>query len=746
MNTSISQNRILNPGRTVFRRAERDRSPVAAHGPSDTSKISHAANPSGPLRAGMARAPLALAMCGLLACAGHSPAQTQPALQSPSEIKKLSLEQLMDIEVTTVSRTDSTVGQSPAAIFVITQEMIRRSGVTTIPELFRMVPGMDVARIDGNKWAIGSRGFNQRFQDKLLVLVDGRTVYNPVFSGVYWDTVDYPLEDIERIEVIRGPGASVWGANAVNGIINIITKPAKDTQGGLASGGGGTEERGFGTFRYGGKISSNLFYRVYGKGFNRAEQFSATGDPHDGWWAASGGARLDWQAGERDAVMFEGGFFHDVAGRRDLRPTTNAASVVSQSGILFTNIFLNIENELTDGGHVLGRWSHTVDQDSSWTLQAYWDRVSRHLDNLDFVLDWDTYDVDFQHQFPLGDRQKIVYGAGYRLVDSFTSDSRRDNGFVVTWDPNRRLTQTFSLFAQDQIAIVPDKFSVTLGTKVEHNDFTGFEVQPTGRLLWTPTKRQTVWAAVSRAVRTPNLLDQFLLLTVPPVAISPPTFPRISGSRDLDSEAVVAYELGYRAQATDNVSVDAALFYNVYDHLIGARPGAPVPQPDGTVIVPLNRENTLHGETYGVELAANWRVNDWWRLYAAYTWLEIQLHRASGLSPAAEAAEGQSPQQQVYLQSSWDLPGHVELDLIGRFVDELSGFNPGGAPGVPNSIGGYISLDARLAWRPRKNLELAIVGQNLLDNHHPEFGTSPQVRSPVVELQRGVYAKVTVWW
>src|SRR5437667_283469 len=386
--------------------------------------------------------------------------QTRKSLTSSNDLKKLSVEELMGVEVTTVSRRESTVGESPAAVFVITPEDIRRSGATTFPELFRMVPGMDVARIDNNKWAISARGFNDRFNGKLLVQVDGRTVYNPLSSGVYWDAVDYPLEDIERIEVIRGPGASVWGANAVNGIINIITKAAKDTQGGIFSGGGGTEERGFGAFRYGGTIGSDLYYRVYGKGFSRDRQFLRVGNPNDRWWGASGGLRLDWQVGERDSVTFQGDF---------LGPSTS------------------------------------------------------------------------------------------------------DGGFGVSFPPSpHRRPQLFSAFVQDQLTLVEDKLSLTFGSKLEHNDHTGFEVQPTGRLLWTPTKRQSVWAAVSRAVRTPTLSEDGIgtrqLPSFPAALGGAPLFARLAGSPAFKSEELLAYELGYRAQATDRRSVDLALLYNAYDN------------------------------------------------------------------------------------------------------------------------------------------------------------------------------------
>ena len=659
-------------------------------------------------------------------------------------LKKLSLAQLMNIEVTTVSRSDSTVGQSPAAVTVISQEDIRRSGATTFPELFRRVPGMNVARIDGNKWIVSARGFGDRFAGKLLVQIDGRTIYTPVFGGVYWDNVDYPLEDIERIEVLRGPGASVWGANAVNGVINIITKSAKDTQGGMFSAGGGTEERGFGSFHYGGKISDDLYFRVYGKGFNRGEQFSRIGSPNDGWWGASGGLRLDWKAGERDVVMFEAGYFHDVAGRKDLRATTNSLSIVTQMGRTFTNVFLNVEDEVSDGGHVLARWSRTLGPESGWTLQAYWDRVERKLNNIDLFLRWDTFDLDFQHQFPLGDRNKVVWGLGYRYIDANLKSTGIDHGFAVNFPQAHPDSQLFTAFVQDQIILVEDRLTFTLGSKFEQNSHTGFEIQPTARLLWTPTKAQSVWAAASRAVRTPTFLEDATDVSLlPSFSGGTPIFPQIRGNRALESEVLWAYELGYRAQVTPAISTDIALFYNLYDRLVVPRAGALETNSAGTVFRPLNRENGLFAETYGMGLATTWQVADWWRLHGSFAYLKMDFHRTAGLPPSAEAAEGQSPLHQFYLQSSWNLSRDLEFDLIGRYVDRIRGFNPSGAPGVPNSINSYFALDARLAWRPRKNLLLEVVGQNLLDNHHPESGTSSTIRSPVVEIRRGFYGKAT---
>lgn len=658
--------------------------------------------------------------------------QSSKQSQVPPRLAPLGLEKLMDMEVTTVTRTEGTVGESAAAVHVITQEDIRRSGATMIPEVLRRVPGVNVARIDNNKWAISARGFAERFFGKMLVQIDGRTLYNPFTSGVYWDAVDYPLEDIERIEVIRGPRAGVWGANAVNGIINIITRSSKDTLGGLITAGGGSPETGFGTVRYGGNAGGAGSYRVYAKGFDRAEQYSRNADPHDAWSGISGGFRADWHPGDRDLLTLEGNYLHSDADRHDFR---------AQPAPPFS--FENFETESTDNPNLLARWTHIIREDSKWSLQVYWDGFHRYLDQLRLRFRWDTYDVDFQHQFPMGRRQKILWGAGYRLVDSFLSNSGRDDGFVFHLTENRHDNQTFSLYGQYELTVVDNILKVLLNSRFEHNDFTGFEVQPSAQILYTPTKRQSVWASVARAVRTPNLNEFYAEPRLLPSSTVPPSFPEQMANPDFRAEEVLAYQLGYRVQPAGDLSFDLALFYNVYDDLVTGRRGSPHPGPSGNDI-PIVPVNGLEGETYGAELAATWQATEWWKVYAAYSYLQIFLHRKNpGLPASAEAAEGQSPENQVYVQSSFDLPHHVELDLIGRWVDRLTGFNASGSPGTANDIPSYFALDVRVGWRALANLELAVVGQNLLDRHHPEFGTSPLVRSPLVEIRRGVYGKAT---
>jgi iron complex outermembrane recepter protein len=683
--------------------------------------------------------------------------EKQPTEQSPvSELEQL-LQRPVQVPalaqvVNTVSRQESTVGKSPAAVFVITNDMIRRSGATSIPETLRMAPGVYVARIDANKWAISTRGFNNRFASNLLVQVDGRVVYNPIFNGVYWDTVDYVLQDIERIEVIRGPGATVWGSNAVNGIINIITKNSKDTQGLLVSAAGGSEDKGIASVRYGGvNDDDSLRYRVYGKWFERDRAFlpgggfqlptPTNGTPFnqakDDWRAGRSGFRVDWDATESDIVQLQGDIFQVNSARGDFRPLTMAPFVVQ-----------NDEDEVSTGGNLLARWQHQMGDDSNWALQFYWDHFGRVSTKNFFKIRADTLDLDFQQQFPLSDRQKFIYGMGYRAVDTFFGG----DGFAIgtnltpidsaTPIPVDRTLSRYAAFLQEEFTLVEDQIYFTAGSKFEHNTLAGFQYQPTGRLLWTPTERQSAWGAVSRAVRIPSIRDDAIVstgVTFPPLL--PGQFNQSRGSPNLNAEDLMAYELGYRAQPTDAFSFDTALFYNVYNNLMVTRPApAGVAGPAGTLIFPANNVNGMNAESYGVELATNYRLSETWRLQGHYSWLQMLVHSDPGIPHGVEQSiEGSSPQNQVYLQSSWDLTKTVEFDLMGRYVEQLWGF----PSAVPNTVPSYISMDARLGWRPNDAWELALVGQNLLDSHHLEFGGNQFLSAPLIELQRGVYGMVT---
>ena len=631
---------------------------------------------------------------------------------SSADLTHLSLEELMNVEVTSVSRRAEKLSAAPAAVSVLTADDLRRSGVTSIPEALRLVPGMEVARVDAHNWAISARGFNDLFANKLLVLMDGRSLYTPLFSGVYWDTQDTLLEDIDRVEVIRGPGATLWGANAVNGVINIITRSAKDTRGLLVTGGGGAEEQGFAGVRYGGELGENAYYRVYAKYFNRDDQVLPDGsDSHDRWNMERGGFRIDWDASTENHYTLQSDLYSGRLDQTYFLPTPNPPFAQTNQSHLNVN-----------GGNVLGRWSHTFSERSDLKLQVYYDRTVR--DGPVLNEDRDTFDVDLQHRFLLGERQDIVWGAGYRLCSD-----ELDNSYTVTFNPDQRAIQLFSLFAQDEIALVQNRLRLTLGSKFEHNDFTGFEYQPSGRLSWTPTDRQTVWASISRAVRTPSLAEDDIQLRQ--LTSTPGVQVLLQGNRDFDSEELLACELGYRWRPIARVSLDVTAFYHDYDHLRSLEPGAVLPGPPLTVTATAG--NKLHGETYGIEFAPSWQVTDSWRLQAGYTFLQNQLHRDAGSGDTtSELDEGRNPHHQFSLRSSVDLPHNLEVDCAVRYVESLPDFQ------IPS----YIVVDVRLAWRPFKNFEVAIVGQNLLDDRHPEF-QSLFIPIERTEVQHSVYGKVT---
>jgi iron complex outermembrane receptor protein len=633
----------------------------------------------------------------------------------------------MSIEITSAGKKAQKLSDVAAAVFVLTQEDLQRSGVTSIPEALRMVPGVQVARIDANKWAITARGFNDRFANKLLVLMDGRTVYTPTFSGVFWDVQDTLLEDIERIEVIRGPGAALWGANAVNGVINIISKRAQDTQGGLVTAGGGTEERGFGGVRYGMQLVEDVYARVYIKYFNRDGGVDAFGDATaDDWDVIRGGCRLDWQASTRDLLAVQGDIYDGTFGTTI--PLALLVPPFSQT--------VNDDGDIF-GGNVLMRWQRTFSAASDLSLQLYYDRTERSSIQVeeDTI---DTVDLDFQHRFAWGTWQEIVWGLGYRFIhDMFTNSSS------VSFTPDSRSRTLLSAFVQDDMTLIKNRLRLTLGLRLEHNDYTGFEVQPNARLLWTPHVRHAVWGAVSRAVRTPSRTDfdvRVDFATTPagtPDNPGPlPTLLAIFGNRDLDSEELLAYELGYRTQPLESLFLDLALFYHDYDHLVGSVLGTPSvatsPMPVH-LVVPVVFSNNLEGEVYGVEVAAEWQPLDWWRLYLAYTYQQIHLRIKGEPAPMDtqdEDIEGRSPRHQVSFRSSLDLTGNLAFDVWVRYVDALSTL----------MVSDYVTLDARLAWRPWPKLELALVGQNLVNSDHREFVSVDGISTKV---QRGVYGKIT---
>jgi iron complex outermembrane receptor protein len=603
---------------------------------------------------------------------------------TPAELKRLSLEDLENQDVTIVSRRAEKLSASPSAVQVITGEDIHRSGATSLPEALRLASNLEVAQVNSHDWAVSARGFNNTLADKLLVMIDGRTVYTPLDAGVFWDAQNVLLDDIDRIEVVSGPGGTLWGANAVNGVINIVTKSARETQGLLVEGGGGSLLQDFGAVRYGGSNGTNLFYRVYAQRFDRNDTVFPNGnDATDSWDMSQGGFRMDWYPSDANTLTVQGDAY--------------SGSEAGTAGYTFL-----------DGQNMLGRWTHTISDTSDLSVQAYFDRTWREVPD-SFAEDLKTYDLDVQHHFALGERQRVTWGGGYRLMQDDVKNSQ-----AIAFVPPQRNMQLFNAFVQDEIALLPELLKLTIGTKLEHNDFSGFEVQPSVRLAWTPDDRQTFWGAVSRAVRSPSRIDSDLRL--------PGTSPyQVVGDSDFASETVLAYEAGYRVRPVDRLSLSLATYYNDYNDLRSLDQVT----PNYFVI-----GNGFRGQTWGVELSGSYQATDWWRLRGGYTYLN-KLLWPDRPTVTPSVREGNDPDNQVMIQSIMDLPAHFQFDLVGRYVDTLEN------PHVPS----YVTFDARLAWWFKGNLEISVVGQNLWDNQHPEFGAA----STREEIPRSVFGKVA-WW
>lgn len=654
------------------------------------------------------------------------PLAGQPAESNPGtseDLKQLSLEQLGDVQVTTVSKEPEQIWNTPAAICVITQDDIRRSGATSIPEALRLAPGVEVARIDANHWSVAIRGFAGQFSKSLLVLVDGRSVYTPLFEGVYWDLPYVMLEDVDRIEVIRGPGGTIWGSNAVNGVINIITKTAKNTQGGLATLGSGTVDQATGAFRYGGSLGQGFDYRVYGMGGIRGPEFHSDGNEFDNWRMGQVGFRADWKTSDRDTFTFQGDTYQGVSGESVFLSsfTPPAETPVNDKGYV-------------SGGNLLMRWQHATSEGSDIQIQAYFDRTNRQ--DLELGETRDTFDVDFVQHIRVHSDQELTWGLGARVSPSNFIQTSQGVDFL----PNKQVDSIYSGFIQYELPIVPDKLKVTAGTKLEHNNFSGFEWQPSGRILWTPKPHQSLWGAVTRAVRTPSRLDQdvqfaILVRSTPP----PPVYFLIQGNPKLEAEQLIGYETGYRTEIGNDLYVDFTAFYNNYNNLQGyGPPFAAEPANPPVIFFVLPYANVILGHTMGTEIAPHWKIRPWWQVSGAYSYLHMALRDKQGIPDTGNLLSsytGSSPGNMLSFQSLFNLPKHFELDETYRFTSALPALT------VPS----YSTADVRLGWHARlsedQNLELSLAGQNLLEPHHLEFGGADP--PPVVGIKRSIYGQVT---
>lgn len=624
-----------------------------------------------------------LACGGALALAGGACANAP----DNADLARLSIEELGAIQVTSVSKRPELVGEAPSAIYVITREAIIRSGPQSVPEILRLAPNLQVYQAGASRYVITARGMNgapaaQNFANKLLVLIDGRTVYTPLYSGVYWDMQDVLPHDIERIEVISGPGATLWGSNAVNGVVNITTRASSDTQGGRLTVGAGDRRRSA-SLRYGGTIAEGLTYRVYAKTFlDDDTQDIAGASVQDHWSKPQVGFRVDWRLSDADTLTFQGDAYKGFEAQRGL-----PAQDVS-------------------GGNLTAHWSRTWENGSNLRVQAYYDRAERgdELDGSGFFVD--TYDADIQHSFDAGAAGRIVWGGGYRL-----SRYRIDGTAALQFDPASRDLSLFNIFVQDTIAL-GSATTLVLGAKLEDGPFTGAEILPNARLSWTPTPGATFWGAVSRAVRAPTPFDTDVVENLGGVRF-------LVGDREFRSETLTAYEMGAKLQPSPRSTLSISAFYNAYDDLrsIEIAPGG---------FLPLRWGNRIEGHTYGAEAWGAYQVTDGWRLSGAVSYLDQDFEfqpGASGLLGLSQVAN--DPKYHASLTSSLNITPALTLDTALRYVSAFP------EPRLP----GFLELDGRLGWDVNDQVRISVSGRNLLHERRRQYTDGSYIpRSVFVDL------------
>jgi iron complex outermembrane receptor protein len=650
------------------------------------------------------------------------------------ELMDLSLEELLQVTVTTFSRKPQTLSQTPAAIFVVSQSDIRRSGARTIPDVLRMVPGIEVAQLDAGTWAVTARGSNGIFANKLLVLMDGRTLYGPMYSGVRWEIQDTNLADIERIEVIRGPGAVMWGSNAVNGVINIITKNTKDTQGLLAEVAVGTFTNIETTVRWGGSAGDNVNYRVYGKYFDRDGFAPETaGNSYDDWDMGRVGGRIDWNLSDADELSLIGEYYDGTVGENSL---ANSVTPPYQTS--------NDIPTKPSGGFALATWNRTLSDTSDFQFRTYYDTSKR--EGVAPEEERDTIDLDFQHHFEAGSRHDVVWGFDIRNSQDKTTGSE-----TITLNPADRTQRLYSGFLQDEIRLYGEQVFLTLGAKAEKNNFShsDWEWSPNARLSWVVNPTNTLWTSVAKAVRTPSRIEQDgrILGGVEPPFTGMNQFPvpfavTINGNPAMDSEEIIAYEVGYRTQPLDNLTFDFAVFFNDYDNLRWVAAFPIVCQPAGLPVtnpacffgpfdyseLPLRFLNQAKQDTKGLEIAMNYSPLNWWRISAAYSYLKIDGDDFSSLPLSAGE---DSPEHQLSLRSNMNVTRNTQVDLWFRYVDELQ----------IQQVDSYITLDGRLAWAITDAVEVSVIGRNLLESSHLEFREEFGVNQ-AVQVEREALAEL----
>ncbi len=621
------------------------------------------------------------------------------------DVADLSLEELMmqELIVTSAAKKPQKLSEVASAIYVLAQDDIHRSGATSLPDLLRLVPGVHVARITAHKWAVSIRGFNSQYAAKLLVLIDGRSIYSHLNAGVVWDIHNPMLEDIDRIEVIRGPGASIWGKNAMNGVINIITKRPGETQGNLLVAGGGNTEKVVAGFRHGGKVSDKGYYRVYGRYFDRDDGASFQGAPTDD--RADGfqvGARTDINLSEHDLFVLQGDYYQGNE-KETLSIITSPAKAIDTRAYQY---------------NILGRWQHKTEANNLMTLQFFYNRErwNNNINNSALVnYHIDTFDVDFQYRFQFFDRDDLTWGLGYRLIADDYGKSA-----VTQYEPSQRDIQLFSAFFQDEISLVTDFWRLIIGAKFEHNDYSGFEIQPSIRSIWN-WRDHTFWVAFSRALRTPSRTERDSTFRF----FDPGTSQAVElrSTRELKTEQMLSYEGGYRWQVNSQLNIDVSGYYHDYKRLIGFD----LIKVSATSVT---LETAYRGKAtiWGFEIAIDWQPMDILTIRSHYSFLDDQS-KGKMMSGGNQQTV---PHHQFLISTGIDITSQVQVNLTGRFVDRIA----------DQQIAAYYGFDVHLIWQPVQNLELSFVGQNLLDSEHAEF-YEKTIETQPTEVKRSIYGKLS---
>lgn len=646
-------------------------------------------------------------------CAGSFFVSLQPAFASgrdARELLSLSLSELSDVMITTASKKSEPENEASAAVFVITNEDIKRSGATNIPDILRMAPGITVTQSSSNNWTVTARGFNDQFSNKLLVLMDGRTVYSPLFSGVVWDSQDTMIEDIERIEIIRGPGATLWGANAVNGIINIITKSSRHIQGGLATANIGNKAS-IGSVRYSTDIGNDTYARIYAKHSDYNSQYLTGGsDAGDSWRRQQAGFRSDMKIGIGNNIKIQGDIY----------------AVDEDNGYILPDLALSGYNDGSKGfklggGNLLLRWENKWNNDSETHFQTYFDNASQKTSF--FSDEANTVDFEFQHFWSGWERQELVWGGGYRFINN---SSKISTQYELT--PKTRNDDIISAFVQDKIALIKNTLFLTLGSKFEHNDYSGLEIQPSVRMSWIIDNTQTLWGAISRAVHTPSRFnsDGRLSYTIlpPSIAVPLPVILTGVGNKNLDSEKLTAYELGYRIKPRKNISLDFTAFYNDYSELFTSTLGTAVNM--GTYISqPIIAQNMNEAHSVGFETAVKYKVTSDWQLTGTYSYISLKF---DDKSQGTQFFIGKHPKHMFNLRSVYLFPNRLEMTNSLYTVSDLHSIN----------IPGYYRFDTKFSYPITEDVNISIAGQNLINSRHREF--APFLYQSQEAIGRSVYA------